>query len=191
MVSYYYYTNSDKPSKLVIVRAMKKYGLENFSLGIKEFCKKDSQICLNLEQKWIDFYKPLYNVLTLAGNSSGFKHRVETINKLKELLSKENHPKYGYITSPETKKAIKEGIAKYYLTNHHPSKGKLSAQYGMGGKLVFCYNKLGEELIFPSINEARQHFKVRWTYIKKNIDTKEWITLKGEDWLIQSIPKQK
>lgn len=194
MVSYYYYTNSDKPSKLVIVRAMKKYGLENFSLGIKEFCKKDSQICLNLEQKWIDYYKPLYNVLTLAGNSSGFKHRVETINKLKELLSKENHPKYGYIPSPETKKAIKEGIAKYYLTNHHPSKGlkgKLSAQYGMGGKLVFCYNKTGEELIFPSINEARQHFKVRWTYIKKNIDTREWITLKGEDWLIQSILKQK
>lgn len=188
MVSYYYYTNSDKPSKLVIVRAMKKYGLENFSLGIKEFCIKDSQICLNLEQKWIDYYKPLYNVLTLAGNSSGFKHRVETINKLKELLSKENHPKYGY---PETKKAIKEGIAKYYLTNHHLSKGKLSAQYGMGGKLVFCYNRTGEELIFPSINEARQHFKVRWTYIKKNMDTREWITLKGEDRLIQSIPKQK
>jgi hypothetical protein len=51
MVSYYYYTNSDKLSRIVIIRAMKKYGLENFSLGILEFCKKDPKICLNLEQK--------------------------------------------------------------------------------------------------------------------------------------------
>jgi hypothetical protein len=51
MVSYYYSYNNDKPSKLVIIRAMKKYGLENFSLGIKEFCKQDPKICINLEQK--------------------------------------------------------------------------------------------------------------------------------------------
>lgn len=51
MVSYYYFYNSDKPSKTVILRAMKKYGLENFSLGIKEFCAKDPKICINLEQK--------------------------------------------------------------------------------------------------------------------------------------------
>jgi len=36
---------------MVIIRAMKKYGLENFSLGILEFCKQDSNVCLNLEQK--------------------------------------------------------------------------------------------------------------------------------------------
>jgi len=51
MVSYFYYTNSDKLSKSIIIRAMKKYGLENFSLGIKEFCEKDSQTCIALEQK--------------------------------------------------------------------------------------------------------------------------------------------
>jgi hypothetical protein len=49
MVSYYYYTNSQKPSKLVIIRAMKKYGLDNFSLAIIELCEKD--LCLTLEQK--------------------------------------------------------------------------------------------------------------------------------------------
>jgi hypothetical protein len=50
------------------------------------------------------------------------------------------------------------------LTNSHPSKGlkgKLSPQYGIGGHFVFCYNKKGEELIFPSINAAKQHFRVR------------------------------
>jgi hypothetical protein len=102
--------------------------------------------------------------LSVAGNSFGFKHNFETINKLKEKLSKENHPKFGYETSSETKKAISEGIKNFYLTNSHSSKGlkgKLSAQYGIGGFFVFCYNKNSEELIFPSINAAKQHFKVR------------------------------
>ena len=194
MVSYYYYTNSDKLSKFVIIRAMKKYGLENFSLGILEFCKQDPKICLELEQKWIDFYKPKYNVLTVAGNSAGFKHSIETINKLKKILSGENHPNFGNITSFETKRAISEAIKNFYLTNNHPSKGLkgvLSLQYGIGGKLVFCYSKTGKELIFPSINATRQHFKVRWTKIKKNLDTQEWVTLQDEEWIIQSMPKQK
>ena len=70
-------------------------------------------------------------------------------------------------------------------------KGKFSPQYGIGGKLVFCYNKTDKELIFPSINAAKQHFKVRWSFIKNNMDTKEWINLHGEEWLIQSTPRQK
>lgn len=62
---------------------------------------------------------------------------------------------------------------------------------GIGGKLVFCYSKTGEELIFPSINAAKQHFKVRWSLIKKNIDKKEFVIIHNEEWLIQSTPKQK
>lgn len=194
MVSYYYYYNSDKPSQIVIIRAMKKYGLENFSLGIKEFCASNPKICIDLEQKWIDHYEPKYNVLTVAGNSSGFKHKIETINKLKEKLRKENHPKFGSTTSVETKQAISEGIKLYYSINSHPRKGlkgNLSPQYGIGGKLVFCYSKTGEELTFPSINAAKQHFKVRWSLIKNNIDTKESVIIHNEEWLIQSTPKQK
>lgn len=51
MVSYYYYINLDKFSKrvFVLIRVMKKYGLENFFLGILEFCKKDFKICFGLE----------------------------------------------------------------------------------------------------------------------------------------------
>ena len=194
MVSYFYYTNSDNESKSVIIRAMKKHDISNFSLGIKELCKKDSQICLELEQKWIDYYKPSYNVLKIAGNSSGYKHKIETINKLKELFTEKNHPNYGKILSPQTREAISKGIKKYYLTNNHRSKGlkgKLSSLYGIGGKLVFCYNKKGEELIFTSINETRQYFHVRWTFIKQSIDTQKWINIKNEEWIIQSEPKQK
>ena len=173
---------------------MRKYKLENFSLAILEFCDSDVIICSDLEQKWIDHYKPRYNVLKIAGSSSGFRHKIETINKLKELFKKEKHPNFGKVRSPETRKAISDGIKNFYKKNVQPYKGlksKLSPQYGIGGVGVFCYNKKGEELIFPSINAAKQHFKVRWTFIKKNIDTQNWVRLKCDELIIQSTPRHK
>lgn len=193
MSSHFYHANSDKATKVIITRAMRKYKLENFSLAILEFCNSDIKVCSNLEQKWIDYYKPNYNTLKIAGSSSGFSHKIETIHKLKELFKKENHPNFGKVSSPETRKAISEGIKNFYFNNSHPSKGlkgKLSPQYGIGGNFVFCYNKKGEELIFPSVNGAKQHFKVRWTFIKKNIDTQKWVTLQNDEWIIQSTPRQ-
>jgi hypothetical protein len=45
-------------------------------------------------------------------------------------------------------------------------------------------------LIFPSINATRQHFKVRWTLIKKSIDSQIWVSMQGDNWIIQSKPRQ-
>jgi len=193
MTNHFYHANSDKVTKIVITRAMRKYKLENFSLAILEFCVTDIKVCSKLEQKWIDYYKPYYNVLKIAGSSSGFIHKIETINKLKELFKKENHPNFGKVTSPSTRKAISESVKNFYLNNKHKSiglKGKLSPQYGIGGTSVFCYNTKGDELIFPSINGAKQHFKVRWSLIKKNIDTQNWVNLLNDEWIIQSNPRQ-
>jgi group I intron endonuclease len=191
MTYHFYHANSDKATNIVLARAMRKYELKNFSLGILETCVSDTRVCSELEQIWMDFYKPRYNVLNIAGSSSGFHHSIETINKLKELFKKESHPKYGTVSSPETKNVIAQGITPFYLTHSHPSKGlkgQLYDQYCIGGKAVFFYNQKGEELIYPSINEARQHFQVRWTLIKKSLDTDLWIDLKGERWIIQSLP---
>lgn len=199
MSSHFFYatnTNSNVNSKLVLYRAMKKYKLENFSLVILEFCKSDLQECAELEQKWIDLYKPKYNILKIARSSLGLKHSLDTILKLKERFRKENHPKYGSKHSIETKEAISLGIKEFYKKNPHKYKGKkgiLSPQYGKGGNFVFCYkieknNIATEELIFPSINAARLHFKVRWTTIKKIIDTPESISIQNENWIIQSMP---
>ena len=84
--------------------------------------------------------------MKIAGSSQGFTHKIETIVKLKELFRKANHPKYGYKTSSDTKKAISEGIKQFYINKGLASpkkglKGKLSAQYGIGGKFVYCYDK--------------------------------------------------
>lgn len=192
MSSHFYFASSTKATKIVISRAMRKYKLENFSLAILEFCDRDINICINLEQKWIDFYKPRYNVLKVAGTSHGFRHSLETINKLKKLFKKELHPKYGSITPVETRKAISDGIKEFYRTHVHHSKGKkgiYSAQYGIGGQFVFCYNKKDEELIFPSINSVRKYFRVRWTTIKNNLDTNKFCILQGQEWLLQSTPQ--
>jgi hypothetical protein len=51
MTVHFYHANSNKPTKIVITRAMRKYKLENFSLGILEFCQPDIMICSKLEQK--------------------------------------------------------------------------------------------------------------------------------------------
>jgi group I intron endonuclease len=194
MAAHFYHGNENAKNKTTnnkFYRAMRKYNLKNFSLGILEFCSSDIKICSSLEQKWIDLLKPKYNTLLIAGSSSGFRHSLVTIKKLKELFRKENHPKYGSVTSPETKKAISESIKSFYKNHSHSAKGKkglLSAQYGIGGDFIFCYNENNKELIFPSINAARQHFKVRWTTIKKNIDTDNWVSLQNENWRIQSKP---
>lgn len=192
MTSHFYNAKSASRGKTIINKAMYKHKLANFSLGILGFCSKDPITCTTLEQKWIDLYKPEYNVLKIAGSSFGFTHTVQTISKLKNLFKKEFHPKFGYTTSPETVETIRHGIKKFYLNNSHPFKGKtgkLSPQYGIGGSMVFCYNQNDKELIFPSINAAKQHFKIRWTTIKKNIDTKQHISIKGENWIIQSFPR--
>lgn len=112
----------------------------------------------------MDYYKPRYNILKFVNKSLGFHHSIDTINKLKELFKKENHPKFGSKISSETKKAISDSIKKFVITHNHRYKGfkgKFSPQYGIGGDFVFCYNLKGEEVIFPSINAARQHFRVR------------------------------
>jgi hypothetical protein len=51
MTSHFYHANSQGQGKTIINRAMNKYKLENFSLGIIEFCAKDVIICTTLEQK--------------------------------------------------------------------------------------------------------------------------------------------
>lgn len=217
MAAHFFHARSNKETNIILYRSMRKHGLANFSLAILEFCDSDLTVCSDLEQKWLDFYQPKYNTLKIAGSSSGFRHSVDTINKLKELLKKENHPNYGTTRSDETKKAISDSIKEFYQTHPHHAKGQKgirAKQYGIGGQFVFCYSKTGEELIFPSINGAKQHFNVRWTTIKKNLDTQNWVLLQpacfpdqqlklfgpgkhgvtperglGKEWMIQSTPR--
>lgn len=70
-----------KKSNSLIYRALLKYGYDNFSLDILEYCDKMSTI--RKEQYYIDFLKPQYNICLKAGSSLGRITRIETRLKLR------------------------------------------------------------------------------------------------------------
>ena len=67
----------------------------------------------------------------------------------------------------------------------------ICSRFGYGGKpYIFLYSKSGQELSFKSINATKLHFHVKWERISNNLDTNNWVTLQGEEWLIQSTPRE-
>jgi group I intron endonuclease len=65
-----------------INNSLLKYGYNNFSLDILEYC--EPSMLIKREQYYIDVLKPKYNILKKAGSSLGYKHSLETILKFKE-----------------------------------------------------------------------------------------------------------
>lgn len=68
--------------KKPIHNALLKYGLQNFSLEILEYCEKGVNPTTR-EQYYFLILKPDYNILELAGSSLGFKHSKETLDFFK------------------------------------------------------------------------------------------------------------
>jgi group I intron endonuclease len=176
-------------SNLPLYRAISKYGTSNFVFLVLQFCKQDENTCLGLEQYYLDFYQPEYNILKLAGSSQGFKHNDETIAKLKKIHSAELHPRFGVEVSESQKELTSISLKKYFAKNVHHNKNKkgvLAPQYGINGIKIIMISELGERLEFPSINAARLHFKVRFEKISQNKDTNKPILIKGVNWTIYS-----
>lgn len=171
--------------KLPLYNALKKYGLNNFAFLILQYCEPEEEVCLGLEQSYLDLHKPTYNILNLAGSSQGFKHSPDTIAKLKKMHAGKLHPRFGSKPSEEQKLLTSLALKKYYKEHTHHSKGKkgkLASQYGIGGTKIIMTNELGETISFPSINSARVHFRVRFTTISQNINNS--IIIKGVKWFI-------
>lgn len=71
----------------------------NFSLVILEYVKSENLI--PCEQKWLDFLKPDYNLNPQAGNSKGYKHSPESLDKIRKA-------NLGRKRSDEVKRAMSE-----------------------------------------------------------------------------------
>ena len=170
---------------LPLYNALNKYGPDSFAFIILQYCDQDEEVCLGLEQTYLDQYKPNYNILKLAGSSKGYKHSPETIANLQKMHTGKLHPRFGQVVSEEQKLLTSLALKKYYQEHVHHSKGKkgkLSTQYGIGGTKLIMTNELGETISFPSINSARLHFRVRFTTISKNMNKS--IIIKGVKWSI-------
>jgi len=87
--NYYQQSYYKARPNVYIVRALIKYGMVNFSLVILAYTDTDS--LLSCEQKWIDLLKPEYNLSLNAGNTKGYKHNQESIDKMREAASGRNH----------------------------------------------------------------------------------------------------
>jgi group I intron endonuclease len=98
-----YYGKSlvNKKSSL-ICRAILKYGHENFTLDILEYCGKD--VTIEREQYYIDLLKPTYNILQIAGSPLGRKLPLEVRIQM-------GKSKLGFTHSDETK-ALMSKLAK-------------------------------------------------------------------------------
>jgi cytochrome c oxidase subunit 1 len=174
-------SNADK-SSLPLYRSIMKYGANNFAYLVLQYTESNEDICLGLEQNYIDLYQPEYNILKLAGSSQGFKHSPETITKLKQLHSGKLHPRFGKKVSDDQKRLTSMSLRKYFVKHGHHNKkktGPLAPQYGIGGTKIMMTNKDGKILEFPSINIARRHFMVRFETISKNKDTNKPVLIKG------------
>jgi len=71
----------------------------NFSLVILEHTNLDN--LLECEQKWIDLLNPEYNLNPIAGNSLGYQHSVESIEKMRNSALGRKH-------SEEVRKSMSE-----------------------------------------------------------------------------------
>lgn len=125
---------------LVISRALIKYGYNNFSLEILEYC--DIADLTEREQYYLDTLKPRYNTLKIAGSSSGHKLSEETKAKISKALKgvyvKEKSALYGSRASEETKALM--SLKKYKSNNplfgktHSEESKELMRQKALGRK---------------------------------------------------------
>lgn len=86
----------------LIYKAILKYGHENFTLEILEYC--DKNLIIEREQYYLDLLKPIYNILLVAGSPLGRKLPLDVRIKI-------GQSKLGFIHSDETK-ALMSNLAK-------------------------------------------------------------------------------
>jgi len=108
--SHYKDLNGNKHNNKHLQAAWNKYtelyGEEAFTFDILEECLEEE---LNdKEEYWIDYFKANdnkygYNKTIGGEGTKGYKHTQETIQKLSNMFSGENHPNYGMKHTEETK----------------------------------------------------------------------------------------
>lgn len=163
-------------ANLIIVRSILKYGLGNFALIILEYSSREESI--SREQYWLDLLKPEYNILEKAGSSLGYKHSLESIDKLSRLALRRNHSDEVRQAMSETRKG--EGNSFYGRTHSDETRAKLREialkrdKAPRAGNLVQVTD-LRDNVVteYPSIREAAKalntHLSTLWRREKKGI----------------------
>jgi len=85
--------NNGKHHSKYLQAAWNKYGENNFIFQLVEQCKIED--CLKREQIWLDFHQVYkseigYNIVNIAGRTTGYKHSLETIKKFSKTIKERN-----------------------------------------------------------------------------------------------------
>jgi group I intron endonuclease len=107
-------------------RSFSKHKEDCFHWEVLEYCSLENM--LDREQYYLDFFKPEYNILTNARNSSGIKRSQETRDKIsrsrKGKCAGKNHPNYGKKRSKEIIDKMSVGAKERCSIYGGPMKGK-------------------------------------------------------------------
>jgi group I intron endonuclease len=176
-----YITRASKSS--LICRALLKYGYSKFKLEILEYC--EPSILIEREQYYIDLLKPEYNILKVAGSLFGYKHTVESLQKMSEIAknrSEETIDKLRkaalgktYTHTEETKKKISEAMLGKKHTDETKEKLKIIQANRVnppvkGLKVQVKDIQTGERIIYDSLRNAGKGLNSNHTSMKNNLD---------------------
>jgi group I intron endonuclease len=119
---YYTHINHIRTSKnscVKLIRAVNKYGEENFKFEIIHECSIEE--VLKVEQKCIDNLKPHYNIAKIAGSNLGIK-RTEEVKFRKSISQKDNWKDESYRTKHL------ENLSKNWKTGSNHNMAKLTEE---------------------------------------------------------------
>ncbi len=123
---------NNRHHSIVLQRAWNKYSEQNFVFEVLFTCPISELI--RLEQYFLNNYNPEYNICSIAGRPTGYKHSELSIEKLK-LKAQERGKKWSkkvYQIHPETGDVIKE----------YPSISSICKEFNLSHSMIdACVNK--------------------------------------------------
>lgn len=178
------YLIKNKNSNMPIIKALLKYGQNNFALLIIEYT--DKNIVNIRETYWIGKLSPYYNVLkqgySSAQKGAGYKHTIETKNLLSDIAKKRTHSEF---TKASISKSLTGQNNPFYQKSHSLS-SKLKMIKANSIQLVYVYNSSKELLFFyPSVLTLAKAINANYESIINYIKTK---SLFRGGWYFSNLP---
>ena len=174
------FLNNEKNINMPIVKALLKYGQNNFALLIVEYVEV-KKLAIR-ETHFISKLLPYYNVLKQAYSSVGYKHTEDIKQMLSELAKNRVH-------SDLTKSLISKALVgenNPFYNKSHSLESKLRMIEAKTAYPVYVYNSYRVlQVVFPSVKTLAKLINSNHPTIVKSI--KNQVLFRGE-WYFSNIP---
>jgi len=141
-----YFRRTLTRTDLVIIRAIIKHGLDNFTLDVLEYTgSENNSFILAREQYYLDLLKPAYNMLKIAGSPKGTKWSEERLAKATDGRRKGvNSPWFGQKHSAESLAIMRLKATGVKMSAETIAKRTLNNPRVLP---VYCYLKNNSDLV--------------------------------------------